>query len=78
MRSRLLEIARIARIEYSRQPGFLGVALEGEPAIGLRYRFADPGTAARFFALREAQNHYVCCDNLLDLDGSDVIEVWDM
>ena len=75
----LHSLAQRELVEYSRQPGLVGIEVDGHPAVGLRYKFSDVSTAVRFMALREAHNSFEHMNsNILGLDGSDVIEIWSL
>lgn len=71
------ELAQRLQDEYRHQPGLTSILSEGEPAIGLRYKFTDDSAANRFMKLRELQFSYEPVNaNELVMDGSDVIEIW--
>lgn len=73
------ELSKRVMLEYRNQQGFNRVEVEGHPAIGLRYKFSDVGSAARFFALREAHNSFEPSNsNILGIDGTDVVEIWEL
>jgi hypothetical protein len=61
----------------SRQPGLIGIEVDGHPAVGLRYKFSDVSLAARFMALREFHNSFGHSEsNILGIEGSNVVQVW--
>jgi len=68
-------LVQVALVEYARQPGLIGIEVDGHPAVGLRYKFSDVSLATRFMALREFHNSFEHSgSNILEIDGSDVIE----
>jgi hypothetical protein len=70
-------LAQKAQTEYQRQPGFKCVVVEGEPAIGLRYKFENEVSADRFKVFRELHNSYEPANaNALIIEGGDVVEIW--
>jgi hypothetical protein len=70
-------LVQVALVEYARQPGLIGIEVDGHPALGLRYKFSDVSLAARFMALREFHNSFKHSEsNILGIDGSDVVEMW--
>jgi hypothetical protein len=70
-------LSKMAWSEYSHQPGLIDIVIEGDPGIGLRYRFADSARAGHFLRLRQLHNSYEpMFANPLRHDGNDIVEVW--
>lgn len=71
------ELARRLQDEYRSQPGLLSIHVEGDPAVGLRYSFADAPAAECFMKRRELQFSYEPANaNDLVRDECDVVEIW--
>jgi len=69
-------LAQKARNEYLFQPGLIEVTVEGDPPIGLRYRFNEKVSATRFLFIRGLFRRVRPENTELSIDGSDVLEVW--
>ena len=70
-------LSKMAWSQYGRQPGLLEIVVEGDPGIGLRYRFADADCAGHFMRLRQLHNSYEpLFANALRHDDNDVVEIW--
>jgi hypothetical protein len=70
-------LSKIAWSQYGRQAGLIDIVVEGDPGIGLRYRFADSDCAGHFMKLRQLHNSYEpLFANAFKHDGCDVVEVW--
>ena len=72
-------LVQVALVEYARQSGLIGIEVDGQPAVGLRYKFSDVTLAKRFMALREFHNSFERMNtNILGIDRADVIEIWSL
>ncbi|MCE1274943.1 MAG: hypothetical protein LWW75_10560 [Chlorobiales bacterium] len=69
-------LALWATSEYQMQPGLISVEIEGDPAVGLRYRFDEEASAGRFRLLRGLLHTFEPGNNELRIEGHDVVEVW--
>lgn len=69
-------IALWAKAEYSLQPGLIDIRVEGDPAVGLRYRFDEVASAGRFRLLRGLLHTFEPESNELCVEGRDVVEIW--
>jgi len=70
-------LSKMAWSQYGHQQGLIDIQVEGNPGVGLRYRFADSDCAGQFMRLRQLHNSYEpLFANALRHEGNDVVEVW--
>lgn len=65
-------------LEYRYQPGLKRIEVEGEPETGLRFKFDNEASAARFMFLRGLLCRLNPGNTDLRIDGCDVVERWDV
>lgn len=70
------KLAQRANNEYKHQHGLINVHVEGDPPVGLRYRFKEIRSANRFHLLRNLLHRAEGWSNSLRVEGCDVVEVW--
>ena len=70
-------LTKMAWSQYGHQAGLIDIQIEGEPGIGLRYKFSDSDNASHFMRLRQLHNSYEpLFANSLRHEGNDVVEIW--
>jgi hypothetical protein len=71
-------LVKMAWSQYGHQVGLIDIQVEGDPGIGLRYRFSESDLAGRFMRARQLHNSYEpMFANTLKHEGNDVVEIWE-